>query len=677
MKIEYMRIENWRSFYGVNEISFSTDPEKNVTLVRAENGVGKTSLLAALNWCLFGILPPNEDFQNPNNLLNNHALQKDGATQTKIELDFKHTGKVYKASRTYDQNRHRTNALRLVELKDGVETPLSRTVNVDRFINSVLPKEMAPHFFFYGEATARYADESGAKAFGAAVKNILGATVAGMALGDLEKAFKAYNKEATDNSSDDALKKQEQIDKIEASKDDLLAQLEAAENEEAAAEKFIENIDKQLRGAEQVGTDQSRRDKLTMQLQRSTSRLEQSVAESQKWFDNHGTALLAKSFVSDVKNLLDKEDTRKKIPGPFNKKFVNEVLEDELCICGRSIGHGSDEEKNVKLLLSSATDETMINRILSTNIALGRLEEKSKNSWNVRQKSHDEQIQIRELIALTEVELKEISERLITNDIPDIAKKEESRKKAKSKLRLAISDQGRINNILTDNVRRIEALQRERDALLKESRAAQRFVKRAQLAGQLSSRLKSRLYDEETFARIDIKLKIDKIISAFMRKPLTVEIDENYRVTVKDEDGNIASNSTGEKQMLGLAFTGAIASFASDRTGEEDDILLSGTEAPLVVDSPFGHLDSSYRSGVANFLPKMAPQIILLISSSQASAEVLEEIEQRIGSEYILRRYEQTDLGNRTVETIVINDQNITLTQYNHEFTGTRIEEVV
>ena len=154
MKIEYMRIENWRSFYGVNEISFSTDPEKNVTLVRAENGVGKTSLLAALNWCLFGILPPNEDFQNPNNLLNNHALQKDGATQTKIELDFKHTGKVYKASRTYDQNRHRTNALRLVELRDGVETPLSRTVNVDRFINSVLPKEMAPHFFFYGEATA-------------------------------------------------------------------------------------------------------------------------------------------------------------------------------------------------------------------------------------------------------------------------------------------------------------------------------------------------------------------------------------------------------------------------------------------------------------------------------------------------------------------------------------------
>ena len=44
---------------------FSTDKTKNVTLIRAENGVGKTSLLAALNWCLFGILPGPDEFENP------------------------------------------------------------------------------------------------------------------------------------------------------------------------------------------------------------------------------------------------------------------------------------------------------------------------------------------------------------------------------------------------------------------------------------------------------------------------------------------------------------------------------------------------------------------------------------------------------------------------------------
>ena len=169
---------------------------------------------------------------------------KDQAKQTKIEVDFEHRGKTYKASRTYDQGSQRTNALRLVELNDGVQTPLSSAVNVDRFINSVLPKEMAPHFFFYGEATSRYADESGAKAFGSAVKNILGATIASLAVKDLEKAFKAYTREATDNTSDEAIAKQRKIDEIESSKSELLEQIERAKVEELAAEKIVEQIKK-------------------------------------------------------------------------------------------------------------------------------------------------------------------------------------------------------------------------------------------------------------------------------------------------------------------------------------------------------------------------------------------------------------------------------------------------
>ena len=77
MIIEFMRVSNWRSFYGINDLWFSTDKTKNVTLIRAENGVGKTSLLAALNWCLFGFLPGADEFENPNNLLNLQKFRKE------------------------------------------------------------------------------------------------------------------------------------------------------------------------------------------------------------------------------------------------------------------------------------------------------------------------------------------------------------------------------------------------------------------------------------------------------------------------------------------------------------------------------------------------------------------------------------------------------------------------
>lgn len=676
MKIEFMRIENWRSFYGINEIIFSTDPEKNVTLVRAENGVGKTSLLAALNWCLFAILPPEEDFQNPKDLLNSSAIEIDNATRTKIELEFEHKGKKYKASRTYDQLHHRTNALRLVEIKDGGESPLSSSVNVDRFINSVLPKEMAPHFFFYGEATSRYADESGAQAFGSAVKNILGATVAGIALNDLERAFKDYQREASDNSSDEAIDVQKKIDEIEESEEPLKEQLEAAKVEEQAAEALVVEIDQQLLGSKQVREDQAKRDELNKRLESLRTRLSSEFNESQKWFDKFGTALLAKSFIEDVKNLIEQEDTRKKIPGPFNEKFVNDVLEDGECICGRAISPGSPEELHVKSLLDTATDEMMINRILSTNVALGRLEEKGRNGWNVLQKSNADRIRINEQISIAEAEVKEISNRLLNSEISSIAEKEETRKVAKARQRSSITKQATIENTLKENQRRIEALRREQDKLVRESLTAKRYVKRAQLAGALSARLKSRLTDEEMFARIEIKKKIDAIISAFMRKTLTVKIDQNYRVSVKNENGDNAALSKGEKQLLGLAFTGAIADYARDREGEEVDILLSGTDAPLVVDAPFGELDDRYRKAVTNFLPEMAPQVVLLLSSSQGTEEVLSELEGKIGSQYILSRFEKAASNGREVETLEVNGRVFNLTQYDQEFTGTQIQEV-
>jgi DNA sulfur modification protein DndD len=676
MKIERMRIDNWRSFYKDHEIIFATDPENNVTLIRAENGFGKTNLLAAINWCLFGILPPPEDFQNPKNLLNDHAKNIDKSTKARIELEFEHKGKSFKATRTYDQPNERTNALRIVEIRDGAEIPLSASVNVDRFINAILPKEMAPHFFFYGEATSKYTNQQGAEAFGTAVKNILGATAATLALSDLERALREYQREAASHSSSEAIKIESEIQKIEEKRGILDDALKIAKEEDAAADKLIEQINKQLLGSEQVGKDQARRDKLNADLKTCTARLQRSQSEAHRWFDNYGTSILAQSFVRDVKSLLEQEDTRRKIPGDFNEKFVKELLEDKLCICGRPLGHGTEEEAHVKSMLDAATDRTMVDRVMSTQAALGKLEAQAKLGWNAQKKTSEEQAQLVDQLEQIESELNEISERLRSNDIKAIAEKEEARRVAKSKQRFAIQTQGQILDQQNNNKRRIEQLARDRDRLVRESIAAQRFVRRTQVTGELVRILKDRLETEERFAQINIKFKMDKIITAFLRKSFHIRIDRNYKVTVIDDQGNNAALSDGEKLLFGLAFTGSIAEFARDRQHEDVDILLSGTDAPLVIDSPFGDLDTTYRRAVASFLPKMAPQVILLVSSSQAESGVLSELQGKVGEQYVLRRFEQDQAGDRNIERIEVNGKVIDLTQYGQSFTGTIVEEV-
>ena len=70
------------------------------------------------------------------------------AQSLEVQIDFSHGDKLFRASRSYDQNTKTTHSLRLTEIVEGGEVPIPN-VRPDRFINSVIPSEMAPHFFFW------------------------------------------------------------------------------------------------------------------------------------------------------------------------------------------------------------------------------------------------------------------------------------------------------------------------------------------------------------------------------------------------------------------------------------------------------------------------------------------------------------------------------------------------
>lgn len=219
-------------------------------------------------------------------------------------------------------------------------------------------------------------------------------------------------------------------------------------------------------------------------------------------------------------------------------------------------------------------------------------------------------------------------------------------------------------------------LVRKCDELVKKSDAARRYVKRAQVAAALVSRLEARLRSEEESARASIEFDIGEIVKRFMRKPASVNLDRHYQLRLFDERGLEMAKSTGENQLLGLAFTGAIAKYVKEREKDDNDILLPGTVAPLVVDSPFGHLDEVYRGGVAELLPTLASQVILLVSTSQASAAVMNTIGAKVGQEYVLTRNNRSDGSGKQPEAIEIRGRTYDLTIYNSDIEGTRIMEV-
>jgi DNA sulfur modification protein DndD len=675
MEIQFIRIQNWRSFYGDNDFLVSTDPEKNVTLIRAENGVGKTSLLAAINWCFFDFLPNESEFENQQQLVNKFAAQKDGATTTTVAIDFLHEGRSYRASRTYDQKRRESLPLRLSQIDNGGDVPISVS-NPDRFINSVIPREMAPHFFFYGESTSRYTGASGSKKFGEAVKGILGSTVARMALEDLTKVMADYKREASDNTGDDARKLEESIAKAD---DKILVyreKLDKFQEEIEQADDRIDRLNQDLAGSKPARDAQDRRRRLELDMQRKESEKAKVTQRADSWMGLFATSVLSEELVAEAGKVIQNEDTRGRLPGPYDIKFVGELLEDKICICGTPIAPGSVEYESIKGMLEKAGDQNVMSRVMTTSAALGKLVANSKRAWSDFSRNQEDLRRLEEEIQRLAADLVDISKELANNPIGDIAEKEQARERAKINKKRAEDERASITASLIAVQRQKTTFESDRDGLVKKSEAAKRFIRRAQLAAVLTSRLQARLQVEEETARASIEQAIDQIVQAVIRKSVKVTLDKNYQLRLVDDKGLEVAKGTGENQLLGLAFTGAIAQYAKQRAATVDDILLPGTVAPLVVDSPFGHLDPVYRKGVAGFLPELASQVILFVSTSQASDEVMEMIGPKIQHEYVLTWHNQGDAGEKTSEAIQIKGKTYDLTIYNSDIDGTRITEV-
>ena len=93
MILEKITIENFRQFRGKQEIFFSTIPNRNVTLVHAENGFGKTALLNALLWGFYGHEGLTEDLPRKEIIIHEGTAARSknpSGTSAKVTIRFTH-----------------------------------------------------------------------------------------------------------------------------------------------------------------------------------------------------------------------------------------------------------------------------------------------------------------------------------------------------------------------------------------------------------------------------------------------------------------------------------------------------------------------------------------------------------------------------------------------------------
>ena len=88
MIIHKLEMYNFRQYIDLQEVSFSTNPEKNVTVLIGVNTSGKTTIIRAFEWCLYG----KNGFEDPV-LLNNEVrdnMNIGDAQEVWVAVTFSH-----------------------------------------------------------------------------------------------------------------------------------------------------------------------------------------------------------------------------------------------------------------------------------------------------------------------------------------------------------------------------------------------------------------------------------------------------------------------------------------------------------------------------------------------------------------------------------------------------------
>lgn len=180
MKINKIKFQNFRIYKGENEILFSPNPSKNISIIAGKNGFGKTTFLTSLIWVFYGKMMSEVEDKYKKDIKNAGGYEKFIKTllNREVKTDYENNAnnnpvlsveielkdilipsipcKSVVIKRSYDL---KTDSEDLKIFIDGLENELTKEVGFEVFINDfILPREIAKFFFFDAEKIVSLAE---------------------------------------------------------------------------------------------------------------------------------------------------------------------------------------------------------------------------------------------------------------------------------------------------------------------------------------------------------------------------------------------------------------------------------------------------------------------------------------------------------------------------------------
>ena len=637
MKIEAMHLDNFRQFYGKQNINFSRDPEQNVTVIHGVNGAGKTSLFTALNWCLYG-----QGADEIGELVSKRAIAEampGEELEMNVQLMFLHEGQRYMATRAFcvvkaAENQWREKATPEFSLYsvryDGQTQPHQNPTGV---IESILPSNVRTYFFFDGEKIDQFTRPSHQREVKEAIRNVLKIEVLDRAKNHLNNVARDYQNDLKRMSSGGLEQLLEKETHLRDEMEKTQSRLQELGEERGSAQRQVKEIDNRLGEIQEIREWDEKR-KIAVQAMDGYERQMDQLRRDLKETTNRGFLHLADGAVSTAIDVLDGMRERGEIPPGIREQFVQDLLMNHRCICGRSLEDESEEHRRLLALLETSVPSELENVVLQTAGDLKAIQPRVAAVTVDIKELMARKAKIEDKLEEIHAELDEVSRHLQGSSFEEVADLEKKRAAYEIEIVRLATEIGRFSERLESQRGELDQLNRDIDRATVSEKRAQITQRRYSIARTASDAIESM---SDAFAqemRASIQAEAEDIFQRLVWKESqfqSVRLNEDYYLDVIDRWGLPARPdlSAGERQVLSLAFITGMSK-------------VTGEEAPLVMDTPFGRLSSAHREAITEHIPEITDQLVILVTDEELRDMARENLEPRIGAEYNLRFDQET-----------------------------------
>lgn len=651
MKLIRLTLENFMPYKGQTVLDFPQDAAKNTLIVQGDNMRGKTSLLNGIRWALYDKAQGRHLRSIPLHLMLNSEAASEGNWNMSAQIEFEANGSIYDLRRVATKKNTVARPARPEDFqvfaylkKDGAAIPANE---IEGELNKFAPEQVSRFFLFDGELLQEYEElliegSDQGKKIKEAIEQALGVPALTNGREDLQVLLKRAQKEQAKEAStikglevaaENFKKWESRRDALEIDRAVMKDKLVKVKEERQALEDEITAFESVLNQKAELDAKRARSKEIDEHLKEKQAHKLEIVGRA--WRDLLRPKILAKKEALQQLQSEATQHSKNKALLELKIEQANKHLTDSICsACGQKIENHDKEEHQKRLrdfqseLQSLASSHFDLEAI---NIELKLLDSLLGNPVKERLFDLDEdmtRLEVEQAKLGTRIE--QLQDELNGNGSDELLRK-------RARFQHALKDETRYQQQIDDIDKKHAEAHREAQLQMQRMNAqGGRNVTRASQIAKVLEQMHEAFAVSIDHLRTSLKQTVEfNATKAFLRMSTQkaykgLSINENYGLTIVGEDGvEVPLRSAGAEQIVALSLI--------------DGLSRSGRSAgPVVMDTPFGRLDTKHRKNILSYLPDSASQLVLLVHDGEImNGDGLNALAHRIGARYEIKEISQ------------------------------------